>query len=76
MVTVSISLPDELRAFVDERVSSERYSSSSEYVCDLIRRDRGRVHLGEAALEGMRSGESGDMDAAYFDRLRARAAED
>lgn len=73
MVTMSISLPDELRAFVDERVSSERYSSSSEYVCDLIRRDRVRVHLREAALEGMRSGESGDMDAAFFERLRSRA---
>jgi len=33
--------PDEVKTFVDERVVSG-YEATSEYVCDLIRRDRER----------------------------------
>ncbi len=38
-VTMNISLPDDLKAFVDNRVKARGYSSSSEYVRDLMRRD-------------------------------------
>ncbi|WP_144783377.1 type II toxin-antitoxin system ParD family antitoxin [Microbacterium sp. BH-3-3-3] len=75
MATMNISLPDELRAFADEQVSSHLYSSSSEYVRELIRRDRDNARLREAVLDGIRSGGGSEMDAAYFDRLRARATE-
>lgn len=75
MATMNISLPDELRAFADEQVSAHLFASSSEYVRELIRRDRDNVRLREAVLEGIRSGEGHDLDAAYFDRLRARARE-
>jgi putative addiction module CopG family antidote len=40
MTTMNVSLPDELKIFVDERVSHDGYGSTSEYVRDLIRRDR------------------------------------
>lgn len=75
MATMNISLPDELRAFADEQVSAHLFASSSEYVRELIRRDRDNVRLRDAVTEGMRSGEGREMDAAYFDRLRARANE-
>ena len=75
MATMNISLPDELRAFADEQVSSHLYASSSEYVRELIRRDRDNVRLRDAVLDGVRSGDGSQMDAAYFDRLRARASE-
>lgn len=42
-VTMNISLPDELRAFVDARVKARGYSSASEYVRDLVRRDEERA---------------------------------
>jgi len=39
MSTMNISLPKSFRAFVEERVESGGYSTSSEYLRDLIRRD-------------------------------------
>ena len=40
MTTMNVSLPDELKDFVDDRVDQSGYGSTSEYVRDLIRRDR------------------------------------
>ena len=42
-VTMNISLTDGLKAFVDARVKSRGYSSSSEYMRDLVRRDEERA---------------------------------
>jgi antitoxin ParD1/3/4 len=42
-VTMNISLTDDLKAFVDTRVKSRGYSSSSEYMRDLLRRDEERL---------------------------------
>ena len=39
---MNISLPSALKSFVDERVSQGAYGTSSEYVRELIRRDRER----------------------------------
>jgi len=72
MTTMNVSLPDELRTFVDERVTHDGYGSTSEYVRDLIRRDRERGRLRELVLEGANSGPGVVADAAYFDALRQR----
>ena len=37
--TTNISLPDELKAFVDGQVASGTYSSTSEYVRELLLRE-------------------------------------
>lgn len=38
--SLHVSLPDEMQAYVDERTNGKsRYSTPSEYVRDLIRRD-------------------------------------
>ena len=64
-VTMNISLTDDLKAFVDSRVKARGYSSSSEYVRDLVRRDEERA--GEERLkalieEGIQSESAGDWD--------------
>ena len=43
-VTMNISLTDDLKLFVDARIKARSYSSVSEYVRDLIRRDEERVN--------------------------------
>lgn len=48
--TMNISLPESLKAFVDQRVAERGYGSHSEYVRDLVRRDEL-----EAAKEQMRA---------------------
>lgn len=76
MSTMNISLPEELKAFVDEQVSGGGYTSTSEYMRELLRRERDRAMLRGLLLEGMNSPLSDVVaDQAYFDGLRARVAE-
>jgi antitoxin ParD1/3/4 len=63
-----------LRAFVQQQVQSGGYSTSSEYVRELIRRDQDRANLRSVLLEGAGSALAGAADPAYFATLRARAA--
>lgn len=74
MSTMNISLPDALKAFVDEQVSQRGYGTSSEYVRELIRKDQERQHLRGLLLEGAASAPAGAADSAYFEGLRRRVA--
>ncbi len=72
MSTMNISLPDELKAFVDQQVGSRGYTSSSEYVRELLRKERDKEKLRAMILEGVASGRGVVADKAYFDGLRQR----
>ncbi|MXY56670.1 MAG: type II toxin-antitoxin system ParD family antitoxin [Gammaproteobacteria bacterium] len=72
MTTMNISLPDALRSFVNDQVNTRGYSTSSEYVRDLIRNDRDRQRLRRLLLEGAASPQAAKADAGYFDTLRRR----
>ncbi len=72
MSTMNISLPDELKAFVDEQVAGRGYTSSSEYLRALIRREKEQEQLRQLLLEGAASPIVGEADAAYFEGLRER----
>ena len=71
MNTMKISLPSELKSFVDEQAVTHGYDTSGEYVRELIRRERERQQLRESLLEGATSPVS-LADGAYFHRLRER----
>ena len=73
MSTTSVSLPDGLKSFVDEQVATGGYRTSSEYVRELIRRDRDRQRLRGLLLDCARSPPALTADGAYFDGLRERA---
>jgi antitoxin ParD1/3/4 len=70
MTTMNISLPESLKAFVDEQVAAQAYGSSSEYVRELIRKERDRQRLRALVLEGLESGPGEVVDEAFFDDLR------
>lgn len=72
MSTMNVSLPEELRAFVDEQVDGGRYGSTSEYVRDLIRREQDRQRLRNLLLDGASSPPGPIADPAYFSDLRSR----
>lgn len=72
MGTMNVSLPDALKAFVDEQVESGGYSTSSEYVRELIRKDQDRQRLRGLLLAGAASRPGTAADDAYFDALRRR----
>jgi antitoxin ParD1/3/4 len=66
------SLPEALKAFVDEQVTERGFRTRSEYVCDLIRKDLDRQRLRTLLLEGANSELGPVVDAAYFESLRDR----
>jgi len=49
MSTMNVSLPDELKSYVDDQVGGGAYGSTSEYMRDLIRRDMDRQLRSRAA---------------------------
>jgi len=72
MSTMNISLPNALKEFVEGQVAEQGYGTSSEYVRELIRKDRDRESLRALVMEGARSAPASPADAAYFDDLRSR----
>jgi len=72
MTTMNISLPDSLKAFVDQQVSERGFGTSSEYVRELIRREQDRQHLRGLLLAGGASEAAAPADEAYFAALRQR----
>lgn len=70
------ALPEELRAYVDERVSSGEYGNTSEYLRELIRRDRREQavdRLRALVIEGLESGDPVPLTEDRVRRLRRKA---
>lgn len=79
MGTMNISLPDPMKSWVEDQAKSGRYANSSDYVRDLIRRDRLRheaITEIQAALDaGLASGPVAPLDReAFKHRMRAQNA--
>ena len=72
MSTMNISLPDSLKSFVDEQVDERGYSTSSEYVRELIRKDQDRQRLRRVLLAGAAAAPASPADSAYLEGLRDR----
>ena len=56
MTTMNISLPDEMRAFIEEQIAREGYASASEYFRALVReaqRRQAKLELEAKLLEGL-----------------------
>lgn len=70
MSTMNISLPDTLKAYVDQQVNMRGYGTSSEYVRELIRKDQDIQRLREMLLDGASSAATASVDAGYFQDLR------
>lgn len=79
MGTMNISLPDPMKNWVEEQARTGRYANSSDYVRDLIRRDRARVEaiaeLQTAVDAGLASGPAKPLDREAFKaKMRAQHA--
>lgn len=60
MATMNISLPDQMKHWVEQQAETGRYSNASDYVRDLIRRDQERqakiARMQKLIDEGIQSG--------------------
>jgi antitoxin ParD1/3/4 len=79
MPTMNISLPESLKDYVEGQVKSGEYSSASEFIRTLVRReqkDREREQLEVRILEGLSSGDvveaSPEIWGQLLQRLRKR----
>jgi antitoxin ParD1/3/4 len=73
MKSINISLPEEMRVYVEEQVANEGYSTTSEYIRQLIRQDRqqkAEKQLEKLVLEGLNSGEVTPMTAEDWTEIR------
>lgn len=75
MATMNISLPDDLKAFVDAQVAEHAYGSTSEYLRELIRKQRDVEKLRNLLLEGANSGPGELVTADTFRQLREELRE-
>lgn len=70
MATMNVSLPDAMKDWIDTQTKGGEYGNASDYVRDLIRRDRRRkeaiVSLQAAITEGVNSGIAKPFDADDF----------
>ncbi|MFT4196458.1 MAG: type II toxin-antitoxin system ParD family antitoxin [Pseudoxanthomonas sp.] len=78
MATMNISLPDELKQFVDQQVAEGAYGSSSEYLRELIRmrqREKAAEFLRQLIAEGLASGPSEPVTTHTFEQMRKELRE-
>ena len=77
MTTVSISLPESLKKFVDRQVRSKGYGNVSEYFRGLLREAQEResqAKLEGLLLQGIESGEDIKIDREFWKDLKSEAA--
>ncbi len=76
MATMNISLSDDLREFVEEEVREHAFTSTSEYVRQLLREKRDEEILRRKLLDGMSSKRSERSHDQLFADLRRVASGD
>jgi antitoxin ParD1/3/4 len=78
MTTMNISLPDEMKAFIEAEMATEGFASASEYLRTLIReaqKRRARQALEEKFREALESGPATPMTKDDWVALRREALE-
>ena len=78
MTTVTISLPESLKAFIDHQLATKGYGNVSEYFRSLLREARKEeedARLETLLLEGLASGEDIQMTPEFWKDLKAEARE-
>nr|WP_295469884.1 type II toxin-antitoxin system ParD family antitoxin [Mesorhizobium sp.] len=80
MATMNISLPDQMREWVEAQAKSGRYGNASDYMRDLIRHDQEReakiAHMQKLVDEAIASGVSDLTFDQVIERARAKARRD
>jgi antitoxin ParD1/3/4 len=73
MATMNVSLTEDLKEFVEQQVQVKSFTSTSEYLRQLIREDRELENFKAAIDAGASAPIGGVADAAFFNGLRKRA---
>lgn len=77
MTTLNISLPDSMRAFVEEQIAKGGYSTASEYIRHLIRQEQekeAQKRLEALLIEGLDSGNPIEITDEWWENKRTELA--
>jgi len=79
MAQMNISIPEKLKSWAEQRVAEGRYSSTSDYVRDLVRRDQEAeeaIRRLQAAIDEGRASKVSDrtIDDITVDGRKRRAS--
>jgi antitoxin ParD1/3/4 len=72
---MTISLPEDMKAFIEQRIKGGSYSSVSEFIRQLVREEQKRAEqekLERMLIEGIESGPPIRANDKYWDDLRKR----
>jgi antitoxin ParD1/3/4 len=78
MTSVTISLPESLKAFVNMQLATGSYGNVSEYFRTLLREAQQKeqdAKLEMLLLAGLASGDAGSVTPKFWRELKAEAAE-
>lgn len=76
MTTVTISLPNSLKEFVDNQIATKGYGNVSEYFRSLLREAQEKeadARLEALLLEGLASGDPISVNEECWESLKSRA---
>lgn len=74
MATVTISLPDPMKDWIEAQAGNGQFSGVSDYIRDLVRQDQHRKDQREALIQALIEGEESGMAVERTrEELRAEA---
>lgn len=73
MATMTVSLPDQMKDWIESQIRSGEYASSSDYVRDLIRRDREQKDRLKALRSLIDEAEASGISSRTLDEIFAEA---
>jgi antitoxin ParD1/3/4 len=68
---MNISLPATLKSWVEDQVEQKGYSTASEYIRDVLRREQARDQVDARLTEALSSGPSTPMTRRDWQRIEA-----
>lgn len=69
MATMNVSLPDQMKEWVESRAATGRWANASDYVRDLIRRDQDRSDKIEAMRKLVEDGLASGISERSIDDI-------
>lgn len=76
---LNISLPDQIKTFVEEQAIAAGFNSANEYVYHLILREQERIaqqeRIESLVLEGLESGEPVEVTDDWWEQKRTQLVE-
>lgn len=68
MNTLNISLPESIKAFIEQQVAKGNYGTVNDYILHLIRQEQAKIARVESLLlEGLDSGESIEVTDKWWE---------